>query len=118
MRVPRAKLLPLLVFAVAVTLAHVCALPGHTHAAPAVADDHAHADARHHHDDGHAEGSLDATSCDVLRPASAVPAPPVLAVGPAGVMPARPSVHAGDGAVAAAPRASPPLYLAHRALLI
>jgi hypothetical protein len=111
--------LTLLVVAIALaaTLGHICVLPGHTHAAP-VAESHDHDAAAHDHHDVPAD-AVHAASCDVLRPATIVPAPPVLAAMVMLVVPTRSARALVHRAIdTPPPTASPPLYLAHRALLI
>lgn len=95
--------------ALATVVGHVCAVPGHAHTMPSH-DGHDHSDADGSH----------VASCEALRPAAAPDASalspvmlPYLVASPGPV--SEFSERASD---APAPSSSPPLYLAHRALLI
>ena len=110
------KLLFVLV-ALAAIAAHVCVLPGHVHATPVGATGHDHTEPAS--DDHPAADGVHAASCEALRPAATVPAAACLASAPSSTVP----VDIAPGAVDRAanrpsPASSPPLYLAHRALLI
>jgi hypothetical protein len=101
--------------ALATILGHVCVLPGHSHAA--AAGHHGHDQPAHDHPDR--PDGAHVASCDALRPQSSAQAAPLLV----------PIVSLGgwEGLVSPvtapryevpAPTSSPPLYLAHRTLLI
>ena len=106
----------LVVAALLTVLGHVCALPGHAHAAGAAGDHHGLPTTDHEHSDGDA---VHAASCEAVRSASATVGTPILI----GLSP-RASITAAlvDAPLRAAestpPTSSPPLYLTHRALLI
>ena len=109
-------------FAIAAILVHVCALPGHVHAAPSVTEGHVHGApaSEHDHETGDPLGDpLYVESCDAVRPANAAQAAPMPAGGCADVASAEIAVSVVVRPVdETPPRASPPLYLVHRALLI
>jgi hypothetical protein len=106
----------LVLVALATVLGHVCVLPGHSHAASG--GQHDHEPPAHGHPD--VPDGVHVASCEALRSASAPHASPlqVAAVVPvtrlvevvSSVGPARWEVPA--------PMSPPPLYLAHRTLLI
>jgi hypothetical protein len=101
--------------ALATILGHVCVLPGHSHAA--VAGHHDHDQPAHDYPDR--PDGAHVASCDALRsPSTAHAAPlPVPTISIGGLEgPGSPAItlrHDGP-----APASSPPLYLAHRTLLI
>jgi hypothetical protein len=107
----------LVAFALLAIVGHVCALPGHAHAA-ATASDHSPSApvSDHDHSDGDA---LHAASCEAVRSGAATAATPT-------VVAASARTSATDDRVdtrlrmagSAPPTSSPPLYLTHRALLI
>lgn len=106
--------LSLALVALATIVGHVCALPGHLHAT-AVKESHNHPQsAPDHHDAADGDGS-----CEALRPGAAVPATTVLIAMPSSAA-AAPTAYRVIDRVSEAPdpTSSPPLYLAHRALLI
>jgi hypothetical protein len=108
--------LSLALVALATIVGHICALPGHLHATP-VMDTHDHPQsAPDHHDaaDGYGDGS-----CEALRPGTAASATTVLIAMPSSAA-AAPTAYVVIDRVGEAPdpASSPPLYLAHRALLI
>jgi hypothetical protein len=107
-----------LVFAITATVAHICVLPDHVHAAPPVTENHGHDEPATDRHDAPSD-SFYVESCDALQPSSFVPVPP----SPAAVATVSTLVeiacHAVDRAVdGTPPRASPPLYLIHRTLRI
>ena len=116
MRVGRSiSRLVLVAVALAAVAAHICVVPGHVHATP-VASGHAH---EHPAGDHPSSDGVHAASCEALRPVPAAPGP-VLSVGARsidvldGIVPVA-TDHASDTPT---PTSSPPLYIAHRALLI
>jgi hypothetical protein len=110
--------LPIIVFAIVTAVAHICVLPGHGHAAPFLTDGHGHdAPVPGHHDEPGDSSHIE--SCEALRSASSMPLPPLLVALPVAVAAAEIVLRVVDRPVEAVPpRASPPLYLVHRALLI
>ena len=117
-RRPRIMLL-FIAFAIIATLVHVCALPGHIHAAELDTADHSHDVPPSDHSDA-PDDSAYGESCDALRPGSS-PAPPAVFI----ALPAsaawvleRLEARSRTADVVTSSRASPPLYVVHRALLI
>ena len=105
-------------FAIVATLGHICVLPGHVHAAVADAGDHGHTvPVEPHHDS--TDDTAYGESCDALRPGSSTPGATLLAAITTAIASAdiRPRLVA-QAIDATPPRASPPLYVIHRALLI
>jgi hypothetical protein len=91
---------------------HICVLPTYAHAAPNIAADHHErsvADDRAPDGDG-----VHTASCKALRPATVVAAGLTRAVVASAILSCRVVARAAEPA----PCESPPLYLAHRALLI
>ena len=116
-RRPRVMLL-FIAFAIIATLAHVCTLPGHIHAAELDTADHSHDVRPSDHSDA-PDDSAYGESCDALRPGSS-PAPPVVFIElptSTALVFERLEVRSRTAAVVTS-RASPPLYVVHRALLI
>ena len=105
-------------FAIAATLAHICVLPGHAHAAPSLIEHPAHDEpATDHHDAP--DDAWHAESCDAVRPANAAtPPPPTLVAVPVVVTFATVFSTAARPVDTTSSTASPPLYLTHRALRI
>jgi hypothetical protein len=100
--------------ALAAIAAHICVLPGHVHATPA-ANGHGHEEPA----SNHASDGMHAASCEALRPAPVSAAPPLIVDAPlAAVLSGLAPAGVGRPADTPTPAFSPPLYLAHRALLI
>jgi hypothetical protein len=102
--------------ALATIVGHVCAVPGHAHAA--TMGHHDHGQPAHDHPDGPDGAHI--ASCDAVRSPSATQVAPLpIAVvsmgGLEGIV--RRLVNKPPSEVAV-PTSSPPLYLAHRSLLI
>lgn len=106
----------LVAVALATVIGHVCALPGHVHATPH--------DVNHAHSvpvaDGHVPTpDADAASCEALRGPSTTVVLTVLVVAAPSATSATVVRHAiGREPGKPVPTSSPPLYLAHRTLLI
>ena len=115
MRSPRAAWLILLVACI-VALAHVCALPGHSHAA---------SEKPHVHDEAAAPGESDhgdaihSASCDAAPPA---PTTAIVALIPVSLVqrpwPPTPAAVTGPRLACVTATSSPPLFLLHASLLI
>ena len=115
MRSPRAAWL-LLMFAFIAALAHVCALPGHSHADGA--SPHSHHDERAPSDTGDGD-AMHAASCDSLQPPARSANPePAVALSPHAELVSVWLPRLVRNAVIVRPTSSPPLFLLHRSLLI
>jgi hypothetical protein len=105
----------LVALALAAIVAHVCVLPGHVHATPA-ANGHRHEEPTSDHP---SSDGFHAASCEALRPASVSAAPLLIVRAPSTeVLGVLAPVGLSRAADTPPPTSSPPLYLAHRALLI
>jgi hypothetical protein len=106
----------LVAVALATIVGHICVLPGHVHAAPGT---EAHDHKKPVSDDHDPTAGADAASCEAVRTPTVAAAVPIL-VASSSIAVLGAIVHgvidrASDSPV---PTSSPPLYLAHRALLI
>ena len=104
-----------LVVALIVAFAHVCALPGHSHAAEALPQSH-HAETPQ--DGSHGGGGMHGASCDAVRPVPGTSAGAVVAVHPRNSFIAARLALSNTHIDAVPPTPSPPLFLLHRSLLI
>jgi hypothetical protein len=98
----------LLAIAFVVALAHVCVLPGHSHAESTAP-----------HESRHDNAALHTASCDAVRPASTALLMPVVPVASiADRFEASTAKPSATPAPPPSPAISPPLFLLHASLLI
>jgi hypothetical protein len=107
----------LVVVALIAVVGHICALPGHSHAATAGSDHPPTAPITdHEHSDGDA---VHAASCEAVRSAAVNVETPTVAATSLSTSVIECSIETLPRVVAwRPPTASPPLYLTHRTLLI
>lgn len=115
----RTLTLLLVAFAFLAVFAHICVLPGHSHAASAPVEHDHDQSATHDQEPNSAAEGVHTASCEALRSSDTAAALVPAALGVVPRVVATGVFAAGTARLDLQPTgASPPLYLAHRALLI